>query len=186
MEDYIVNNQYDESFEKLVNEDINLIANNISIIKKIVTEKENIENNIRYFIYKSVNEKCFDSCQSTYTAKYLESKDLTNKKYNYWYKKDWNNNGNIHYEILFDNYIFDNDGNVKVEIALHIEDNNEKEQLKNRGIKYHNNTIEGIVVENKIIDKASIEQLSNEVVNKMKHLIEEWDEKLDNFYKEIH
>lgn len=186
MEDYIVNNQYDESFEKLVNEDINLIANNISKIKRIVAEKENIENNIRYFIYKSVNEKCFDSCQSTYTAKYLESKDLTNKKYNYWYKKDWNNNGNIHYEILFDNYTFDNDGNVKVEIALHIEDKNEKDQLKNRGIKYHNNTIEGIVAENKIIDKASIEQLSNEVVAKMKYLIEEWDEKLDNFYKEIH
>lgn len=186
MEDYIVNNQYDENFEKLANEDISLIANNILNIKKIIKEKENIENNIRYYIYKSVNDKCFDSCQNGYTAKYSESKDLTNKKYNYWYKNDWNNNGNIHYEILFANDTFDNDGIVNVKIVLHVEDNDERNQLKKRNIIPRTNTIDENNAEKKIIDKASIEQLTNDVVNKMKYLIEKWDETLSNFYKEIH
>lgn len=193
MEDYIVNNQYDEDFEKLVDEDISLIANNISIIKTIFSEKEKIENNIRYFIYKSVNEKCFDSCQSGYTAKYLESKDLSNKRYNLWYKEDWNNNRNIHYKILFNNdTFFTEDGNVEVKIVLHVEDNSEKEQLKkylkdqNIAQNIKNTEIESDSAEKKIIDKESIIQLSNEVVDKMKLLIENWDKRLDDFYKKIH
>lgn len=188
MEDYIVNNQYDENFKKLMDEDISLIANNIPIINDIFKEKENIEKNIRYYIYKSVNEKCFDSCQSGYTAKYLELEDFYKKSYNLWYKEDWNNNRNIHYEILFNNNFFTDDGIVKVEIVLHVENNSEKEQLKKylKGQNIEKNVIKRYNASKKIIDKESIIQLSNEVVDKMKHLIKEWDESLDDFYKKIH